>query len=285
MRKQFFSTLLDLFAEDERLFLLLGDIGVHGFRALLADFPQRALNLGILEQSMIGVSAGLASEGFIPIVHTIAPFMIERAYEQIKIDLAYQQLGANLVSVGASYDYAGLGCTHHCPADVSLMYNIPGARIILPGSAQEFDLAFRSFYSSGINYFRISEDGHQSGSYGLGFVNIQENSSTSVASVFVGPSVRFYDANSIALSQDIWYVNYIDEFIDLTLPVGIKVCKIIEDFYSGPVEDLIKKWNPSVLVQTLSPERKFLDSYGTRGLAYENIGLSQMHVNAFLASP
>jgi len=285
LRKQFFSTLLDLFAEDERLFLLLGDIGVHGFRTLLTDFPQRALNLGILEQSMIGVSAGLASEGFIPIVHTIAPFMIERAYEQIKIDLAYQQLGANLVSVGASYDYAGLGCTHHCPADVSLMYNIPGARIILPGSAQEFDLAFRSFYSSGINYFRISEDGHQGGSYGLGFINIQENSSASVATVFVGPSARFYDVNSIASSQNIWYLNCIDESINLTLPKGIKVCKIIEDFYSGPVEDLIKKWNPSVLVKTLSPERKFLDSYGTRGRAYENVGLSQMHINDFLASP
>lgn len=284
MRKQFFATLLNLFPEDERLFLLLGDIGVHGFRSLLTDFPKRALNIGILEQSMIGVAAGLAGEGFIPIVHTIAPFMIERAYEQIKIDLAYQGLGANLVSVGASYDYAGLGCTHHCPADVSLMYNIPGARIILPGSAEEFDLAFRSFYSSGLNYFRVSEEGHQNRSYGMGFVNIQENSSTSNATVFVGPSARFYDVNSITSSQSIWYLNYIDAAINLTLPKGIKVCKIIEDFYSGPVEDLIKKWNPSVVVETLSPERKFLDTYGTRGGAYENVGLSQMHVNQFLAS-
>lgn len=285
LRKQFFSTLLNLFPEDERLFLLLGDIGVHGFRSLLTDFPKRAMNIGILEQSMIGVSAGLASEGFIPVVHTIAPFMIERAYEQIKIDLAYQQLGANLVSVGASFDYAGLGCTHHCPADVSLMYNIPGARIFLPGSAQEFDLAFRTFYSSGINYFRISEDGHQAGNYGLGFVNIQENSSATVATVFIGPCARFYDVNSIASSQSIWYLNYIDDSINLTLPENIKVCKIIEDFYSGPVEDLIKKWNPSVIVETYSPERKFLDAYGTRGGAYEKVGLNQEHINHFLVNP
>ncbi len=61
MRKQFFATLLDLFPNDEKLFLILGDIGVHGFRTLLADFPKRALNIGILEQSMIGVAAGLAS--------------------------------------------------------------------------------------------------------------------------------------------------------------------------------------------------------------------------------
>lgn len=284
LRKQFFSTLLNLFPEDERLFLLLGDIGVYGFRGLLTDFPKRAMNIGILEQSMIGVSAGLASEGFIPIVHTIAPFMIERAYEQIKIDLAYQQLGANLVSVGASFDYAGLGCTHHCPADVSLMYNIPGARIFIPGSAQEFDLAFRTFYSSGINYFRISEDDHQAGNYGLGFVNIQENSSTSVATVFIGPCARFYDVNSIASSQSIWYLNYIDDSINLTLPKHIKVCKIIEDFYSGPVEDLIKKWNPSVIVETYSPERKFLDAYGTRDGAYEKVGLNQERINHFLVN-
>lgn len=284
MRKQFFSTLLELFPEDEKLFLILGDIGVHGFRSLLSDFPERALNLGILEQCMIGISAGVSSEGFIPVVHTIAPFMVERAYEQIKIDLGYQKIGANLVSVGASYDYAGLGCTHHCPADVSLMYNIPGARIILPGSAREFDLAFRSFYKSGINYFRISEEEHLFEIRELGFTNIREAPCASVATIFIGPTMRFYDEDSIDSDRSIWYLNYIDDAIDLTLPPHIKTCKVIQDFYSGPVEDLLKKRNPTILVQTLSPERLFLEAYGTRSEAYERVGLSQSSVSCFIKS-
>lgn len=282
MRKQFFSTLLELFPEDEKLFLILGDIGVHGFRSLLSNYPERALNLGILEQCMIGVSAGVSSEGFIPVIHTIAPFMIERAYEQIKIDLAYQKVGANLVSVGASYDYAGLGCTHHCPADVSLMYNIPGARIILPGSAREFDLAFRSFYKSGINYFRISEEGHHLEIRELGFINLRNTSSASVAIIFIGPTMRFFDGDSIDSDQSIWYLNYLDDSIDLTLPPNITSCKVIQDFYSGPVEDLLRKYNPAIHLQTLCPERIFLDAYGTRSQAYEKVGLSKSSVNYFI---
>ncbi len=284
MRKQFFLTLLELFPEDEKLFLILGDIGVHGFRSLLSDYPERALNIGILEQCMIGVSAGISSEGFIPVVHTIAPFMIERAYEQIKIDLAYQKIGANLVSVGSSYDYAGLGCTHHCPADVSLMYNIPGARIIFPGSAREFDLAFRSFYKSGINYFRIGEEGHQLEIGELGLISLRDTQSASVATLFIGPTMRFFDKGSVNSDQSIWYLNYIDENIDLPLPPNIKLCKVIQDFYSGPVEDLLKKYNPSIVTQTLAPERLFLDSYGTRSEAYKRVGLSQSSVDCFIKS-
>ena len=71
------------------------------------------------------MAAGLSKVGLNPVVHTIAPFLIERSYEQIKIDLCYNNLKTNLVSVGNSFDYSGLGCTHHCPNDVMLINNLP----------------------------------------------------------------------------------------------------------------------------------------------------------------
>ena len=86
-------------------------------------YPKRIYNIGILEQSMISMAAGLSNEGLKPIVHTIAPFIVSRAYEQLKIDFGYNKLNGNFVSIGASYDYASLGCTHHCPEDINLMYN------------------------------------------------------------------------------------------------------------------------------------------------------------------
>ena len=77
--------------------------------------------MGICEPSIMSMASGLSISGMIPVVHTIAPFVIERAYEQIKLDFGYQKLGINIITVGGSFDYSKLGCSHHCYTDVSLM--------------------------------------------------------------------------------------------------------------------------------------------------------------------
>ena len=125
MRKQFVSTFESLIKKDSKLSLLLCDIGVFGFRNSIAKYPNRVINIGILEQSTIGIACGMSRSGLIPVVHTIAPFLVERAFEQIKIDFGYHTIGCNLVSVGESYDYASLGCTYLCPQHVELIKNIP----------------------------------------------------------------------------------------------------------------------------------------------------------------
>jgi transketolase len=158
MRKQLVKTISEAMEQDERLVLLLGDIGVYGFRHLSAKFPKRVYNIGICEQASVSLAAGLALEGMIPVFHTIAPFMVERAFEQIKIDFGYQELCGNFISVGASYDYAALGCTHHCPGDVAILKTIPNMEIFIPGHAAEFDKVFRQQYADGKpSYFRLSE--------------------------------------------------------------------------------------------------------------------------------
>jgi len=136
MRRQLVKTITDILERDSRVVLLLGDIGVFGFREAFKKFPTRVYNIGILEQASVGLAAGLATEGMIPIFHTIAPFIAERALEQLKVDFGYQGLGGSFISVGASYDYASLGCTHHCPGDVQVLKTIPGMRIMVPGHPQ-----------------------------------------------------------------------------------------------------------------------------------------------------
>jgi transketolase len=158
MREQFVKTVEALLATDQRLLVLLGDIGVRGFRNAFKLFPGRIYNIGIIEQSTVSLASGLSMEGFIPLVHTIAPFLVKRVTEQLKNDFCYQGLGGNFVSVGASYDYAALGRTHHCPADVGILKNLPGMEIVLPGTAKEFDLLFRASYSDNKpTYFCLSE--------------------------------------------------------------------------------------------------------------------------------
>jgi transketolase len=137
--------------------LLLGDIGVHGFKDAKASNPDRVINAGIMEQSMIGLASGLAIKGFIPTVHSIAPFLVLRALEQIRIDLVYQQLNCNIVTVGGSYDYSMLGATHHCPEDIAILLSLGEVNIYTPSNGESFETLFVEEYMNGINYFRISD--------------------------------------------------------------------------------------------------------------------------------
>src|SRR5262245_40170106 len=95
MRDQMVQTVTDLFARDDRLVLLLAEITTPQFEPIFQGYPYRAVNVGIMEQTLVGVAAGMALEGFIPVVHTITPFLVERPFEQLKDDFCYQQLQGN----------------------------------------------------------------------------------------------------------------------------------------------------------------------------------------------
>lgn len=158
MRKAFVSAVTNLMAEDEDVFLLLGDISVWAFREAFACWPDRCLNVGTCEQAMVGLAAGLAREGKYPIIHTIAPFVVERALEQIKLDLALPGHSALIVTVGASYDYAALGPTHHCPGDVQILLTVPGLDIWVPrNSASASNAIRRAAGSRTLAYVRLAE--------------------------------------------------------------------------------------------------------------------------------
>ena len=90
MRKTFAKLLMEMAAKDDKLVVLIGDISHYLLKEFEEAYPDRFYNVGICEQSIISIAAGLAMEGFRPIVHTIAPFCVERAYEQIKVDMCYQ---------------------------------------------------------------------------------------------------------------------------------------------------------------------------------------------------
>ena len=161
LRKTFALTMLEIAENDDSLVVFVGDISHGVFKPFRDRFPNRYYNIGISEPGMVNVAAGLSAKGLTPVVHTIAPFLIERSYEQIKLDFAYQELGVNLVSVGGAFDYSKLGCSHHCYTDYSLMAQFENANIFFPGSNIEFELLFKSTYSNKqINYFRLTEFPH-----------------------------------------------------------------------------------------------------------------------------
>ncbi|MEU5943034.1 transketolase [Micromonospora sp. NPDC047548] len=136
MRDTFVASATELL-DDPRTTIVLADISAAAFGPAALRYPDRVVNVGIREQLMVGVAGGLALTGQRPIVHSYAPFLIERAYEQIKLDLDHQGVGAVLVSVGASYDRAAAGRTHLSPADVSLLDTLHGWTVHVPGHPDE----------------------------------------------------------------------------------------------------------------------------------------------------
>ena len=161
MRERFTRLTSESLDDDPRLAVVLADIGVDRFEesGALARHRARVINVGIREQLMVGVAAGLAQEGMRPVVHSYAPFLVERPFEQIKLDLGHQDAGAVLVSIGASFDASQEGRTHQAPGDVALLATVPGFAIHVPGHPDEAEELLRREYArDGRAYVRLSAD-------------------------------------------------------------------------------------------------------------------------------
>ena len=157
MRERFTSTASDLLDEDPRLAVVLADITAAQFAPAAARHPERVVNVGIREQLLIGVAGGLALAGLRPIAHTFPSFLVERPFEQIKLDLGHQDVGAVLVSTGGSYDMASMGRTHQAPGDVALFDTLEGWTVQVPGHPDEAEALLRAAAAgSGRVYLRLS---------------------------------------------------------------------------------------------------------------------------------
>lgn len=161
LRQQFADTLLAVGQEDPNLVVLIGDISHFILQPFAKACPGRFYNVGICEPTIVSMGAGLAKVGLVPVMHTIAPFLIERSFEQLKLDFCYQGLGGNVITVGSAFDYANLGCTHHCYDDFALLKALPGSQIVYPASPVEFDALFRQTYRNGLlTLFRLPSRVH-----------------------------------------------------------------------------------------------------------------------------
>lgn len=158
MREVFAHAMSTALDQDPRIALVLADISADRFAEVAQRHPERIHDVGIREQAMVGVAGGLALAGLRPVLHTIAPFLVERPFEQLKLDLGHQGNGAVAVSIGASYDYPGAGRTHMAPADVALLDALPGWAVRVPGHPEELRAALGTALAGDDRvYLRMSE--------------------------------------------------------------------------------------------------------------------------------
>ena len=215
MRRQFKDTVMRLAEQDDRLVLLFGDISFFLFNEFSLRHPDRLLNVGICENTLISMAAGMSATGFHPIVHTIAPFVTERSYEQVKLDICYNRFGCTIVTTGGSFDYAWDGATHHCYTDLELMRMLPGMEVMQPGSKKEFDILFSGCYNNGNpSYLRIAADEHGLDlpvEFGKGVI-IQETPGADVTVATAGPLLGNVVAACSDLPVNIIYFHTIKPF-------------------------------------------------------------------------
>jgi transketolase len=278
MRKTFQVEISNAIKQDERYVLFLGDIGVYGFSEAQKTNPKQIFNIGILEQSMIGVAAGFALEGKIPIVHSIAPFLIERALEQIKIDFGYQRLAGNLISVGSSYDYAALGATHHCPGDVSELLSIPETEILIPGTKEELITMLKNHLGNEkLTYYRLSENTNDR-SFDLKTGKGEKVQSGNLMTVVsIGPTLNAVKEACIDLDVEILYINSLVPFDTELISNNCKSNKIliVEPFYeysSAPL--FLQSLKRSILLDSVGVPRKFIHNYGNKSDIDNLIGMT-----------
>ncbi|MGE7384625.1 transketolase family protein [Streptomyces sp. NPDC004126] len=159
MRERFITVTSRLLDEDPRLALVLAEISMDGFRPAQERHPDRVINVGIREQLLVGVGGGLALTGLRPVLHTFASFLVERPFEQVKLDFGHQGTGGVLVSASASYDWPAGGFTHMAPGDVALLDTLDGWTVHVPGHPDEAEALLRHAYAAGDDrvYVRLSQ--------------------------------------------------------------------------------------------------------------------------------
>jgi transketolase len=231
MRDRFYRALREALAADERVWAVTAEIGT----ASLGPHP-RHVNVGIREQLLIGVAAGLALEGKRPVAHSYAPFLVERPYEFLKLDLGHNDLGAVLVSTGASYDGARSGRTHQAPEDVAAVSALPGWTIHVPGHPAELEHLFREALRGDDRvYIRMSEEQNHAPVDGGGFTVLRRGSATSPLVLAVGPTLAPVLEATAELDATVAYLATVRPFDRVALRAALPATDVVlvEPYQAG----------------------------------------------------
>jgi len=160
MRTAFITQLITEARKNEKVFLVVGDLGFSVVEPFAKEFPARFLNAGVAEQNMTGIAAGLAMEGYTVFTYSIGNFPTLRCMEQIRYDVCYHNLNVKIVAVGGGYVYGPLGASHHATEELGMLRTIPNLTVCAPGDPVETRAITSSIIKhSGPCYLRLGKAG------------------------------------------------------------------------------------------------------------------------------
>lgn len=298
MRTNFINQLIEEARRNEKIFLLVGDLGYHVIEPFAEEFPDRFLNVGIAEQNMAGIAAGLAMTGYNVYFYSIGNFPTIRCLEQIRNDIAYHQANVKVVSVGAGYAYGSLGATHQATEEIGALRVLPNMVVATPGDPLEARAITKISASyDGPMYIRLGKAGektvHSEDSIDLKIGDIcsvitREGNQTAVFACGNILDAALHKINEENLNYDLYSVPFVkpinkEQLINIvkTHPAGLitieehqKSCgmgsaivEILNDlYYEGNIEVYPK-------VKRIAIPDEFADVVGTQVFLREHEGL------------
>lgn len=232
-RTTFIQTLIELARKDKRIFLLTPDMGYSVLEKFRDEFPDRFLNCGISEQNTISVAAGLAESGKIVYIYSIIPFVTMRCFEQVRLDLAYNNTNVKLVGIGAGLTYGSAGTSHHAIEDIAIMRSIPNMTVLCPGDPIEVrELIRRSYEEYGPMYIRLGKNGEPK----IHPENIRIEIGDSIEIRKGNDMILLTTSNTLELAR-----SWVDEWCDEGLDVSLISIPTIKPFNSKFIEDLLER--------------------------------------------
>lgn len=288
MRRAFLKRVADMICKEEDTVFFTVDIGMWAIRDVLAEFPERCMNVGIYEDGMFSIAAGMAGRGLVPTIFGIQPYLIERTLEQIKMDLAYQKLGVNVVGTGAAVDYSKYGYSHYCAEDVQLIKMLPGCEFVAPGTAKQFLQLFNASYRNGHpTFFRISDHPNLRHDPDVRFGKAEVMQTGSRATV-LAVSVMLDMIMEACAGEDVTVLYYttLEPFDRETLAENCPSGKllIVEPEYEGSLLHDVHKALPgrALRVEQVAFPREIFRNYGTYDEKMRHYGLVSSNITAKL---
>ncbi len=216
MRTAFISTLFDIAKRDKNVYLLTGDLGFGALQCFWDELPDQIINIGIAEQSMTAVAAGMGLEGKTIFTYSIGNFNAMRVLEFVRNDCAYHNLNVNIVSTGGGLVYGPLGMSHHATEDIAIMRALPNVAVIAPNDPIEMAEATKAAYKKqGVCYLRI----------GRGSQPIHEN----LDDFEIGKAFKIKDGAEVA----IFFTGAIYDEVNKAVEI-LKMTNICPALYSFP---------------------------------------------------
>ncbi len=288
MRSVFMKKFHEAMRRDKRLFFLAADQGFGLIEPLFAEFPDRTLNVGIAEQNMIGISAGLCNAGFRPLCYAISNFLVHRCMEQVRNDVCIHDYPVILLGTSTGFDHGTLWATHHVVDDIGCMKPLPNLQIYSPSSIESMAVIFDEVMASAHpTYIRLSKASF-SGGKAVSSANrfVVENPKAEILLVSHGKMVaNAFEAAKISGKCSLYAVDKIKP-VDSGLAkviAGYDRIVVIEDNFSSGLYNSIAQFVADHEIQNkklrfIGPKEEFDPRIGDQKCLEERYGLTPRQI-------
>jgi transketolase len=293
MRGDFFNRLHEEMKKNEKIFFLMGDTGYNLVEPLFEEFPDRTLNVGVAEQNLIGIAAGLCNLGYEPVCYGISNFLIHRCLEQIRNDLCMHDYPVTLVGTSTGLDNGALWATHYVVDDIGCVKPFPNMHIYSPSSVESineiFDEVIKLQHPA---YVRITKKSFNENKQ-IGQINhfVVENKNSKILIISHGRMTgNAFEASEISKKISVFAMDKIkplDKNLIRTLTKNYNKIIVIEDNFNSGLFNSIAQLVVELHIHnidmfSISPDENYGDYVGDTAYLDELYGLTPEKINDFV---